>query len=154
MKMWQNLDMKIHNRRNILSFIVVPLGCLSFVCLGVGVHWILALLVFPFVLIAKWFDQEIVCQNCGKPIGKHYDGAFGFRFVWWSPFTGRQCHHCGKNFDEWKTLKWQRSYPTITRKERIWCPRKTGLELGRYNNQLLCLQQRACSRRSWFYRGS
>lgn len=91
------MPVRIRNIRrtlNLLTFVVYPLGGFLLAALGVF-HWVLALLIFPWLFVMGLLTTRIRCPGCDTPVGWHKYRLFGFDFEGWSPFTPGRCEWCG-----------------------------------------------------------
>ena len=90
--------MKLHIKRNILSFVIFPLGVFIIGIVATLSYDAIVVLAFPYVVIVEYFSRKIICPNCAKPLGWHKYKVFGYAFMWWSPFSPNKCEKCGHDF--------------------------------------------------------
>jgi hypothetical protein len=82
---------------NLLTFAVYPIGGFFLAYLAVVVHWVLVLLIFPWVCLMGFLTTRIRCPNCNVPVGWHKYRFLAFRYDYWSPLTPRRCEWCGSD---------------------------------------------------------
>lgn len=90
--------MNIRTKRNIIIFAIYPVLGFSIGYIGVAIHWIFALLIFPLSIYIQYITSKLRCPKCNIPVGWHKYKIFIFEFNWWSPITKKICEHCGYHF--------------------------------------------------------
>ncbi len=91
--------MTIRKKRNVLIFMVFPIGASLFGYLS-SYHWIFTFLFFAFSYSIGKMTSMMKCPRCGTPIGHNEIVFFGLKIETnYSPFTKRKCFKCGYRFD-------------------------------------------------------
>jgi hypothetical protein len=80
---------------NLLSFVLFPAGVLLFGYLAVVVHWLLALLGFPWLYLMDFLEKSMRCPNCGVSVGRRKYKVLDVDFEAGPIFAPRRCQHCG-----------------------------------------------------------
>lgn len=80
---------------NLLMFVVFPLGGFSLFWLGAAVHWVFALLAFPWAYLIVFLQKSIRCPKCGVSVGWRKYRILDVEFDSGPVFAPRRCEHCG-----------------------------------------------------------
>jgi hypothetical protein len=91
--------MSIKTKRNLLSFVLLPIGFLGLGVLG-GYHWIFIFLAPLYGVIILYIISSFRCPNCQYPIGmrKYKKDGKTFDLRSHSLLTKSHCDNCGYKF--------------------------------------------------------
>jgi hypothetical protein len=87
--------MSIKRTMNLLMFVVFPAGVFLFGYLGAVVHWVLALLAFPWAYLVVFLQKSIRCPRCGVSVGRRKHRILDVEWDAGPVFAPRRCEHCG-----------------------------------------------------------
>jgi predicted RNA-binding Zn-ribbon protein involved in translation (DUF1610 family) len=89
--------MNIRTKRIFLTFVILPLGFITFGLLG-SIHWSFLILAYLHFLVVGKIASKIKCPKCGTPLGSHKHKWGNTTFYMYSALTKKQCDKCGYKF--------------------------------------------------------
>jgi len=91
--------MTIRKKRNLIIFVVLPVGGSIFGFLGF-VHIAFIILFFLWLIFIGILTKNIKCPKCGTPVGLRKKKIGETEIETYSLFTKDRCDECGYPFDK------------------------------------------------------
>jgi len=89
--------MNIRNKRLVLVYFAMPVGCTFLSLLGF-IHWSLLILLFGYFFFLGNYIKKMKCPNCSVPLGNQKKKYWKKRVDVYSIWTKKKCDHCGHKF--------------------------------------------------------